>query len=122
MRSASRTCRSSSRRTARPPRSRRSTVGATRSWVGRRRRSLFLLKDGSGEQELRRAYGPASWLQGREFDPEPAAIDVEKERARFGEVTGRSPDAWLAAWTRGEIPDTLENSFLYQRALLLGEA
>jgi hypothetical protein len=83
---------------------------------------LFLLKGGSGEQELRRSYGLASWLQGREFDPEPAEIDVAQERARFGEITGRSPDAWLAAWNRGEIPDTLDNSFLYQRALLLGEA
>jgi hypothetical protein len=83
---------------------------------------LFLLKDGSGERELRRAFGLASWLQGREFDPEPAQLHVEEERARFARDTGRSPDAWLAAHGRGEIPDTLENSFLYQRALLLGEA
>jgi hypothetical protein len=84
---------------------------------------LFLLKDGSGERELKgRAFGLASWLQGREFDPEPAEIDVAHERARFAEVTGRLPDAWLAAWGLGEIPDTLENSFLYQRALLLGDA
>jgi hypothetical protein len=81
---------------------------------------LFLLKDGSGEQQLRRAPGLASWLQGREFDPEPAQIDVEQERTRFTEIAGRSADEWLEAWGRGEIPDTLENSFLYQRALLLG--
>jgi hypothetical protein len=83
---------------------------------------LFLLKDGSGEQALRRAPGLASWLQGREFDPEPATLDVAEERVRFAEVAGRSPDEWLQAWGRGDIPDTLDNSLLYQRALLLGEA
>src|SRR5205823_273993 len=81
---------------------------------------LFLLKGGSGEHELRKAFGLASWLQGREFDPEPEELDVERERERFAEIAGRSPDDWLQAWRRGEIADTLENSFLYQRALVIG--
>ncbi len=82
---------------------------------------VFLLKGGSGEQSLRRAPNLASWLRDGIFDPEPAEIDVEQEQRRFVEVTGRSPRQWLDVWQRGEIPDTLDNNVLYQRALLLGE-
>ena len=80
---------------------------------------LFLLKGGSGEGALRDAPGLASWTRGQAFDPEPEEIDVDEERTRFSEVTGLLPEAWLAAWRRGDIPDTLENNFLRQRALLL---
>lgn len=55
------------------------------------------------------------------FDPEPEQIDVAVECKLFEEKTGMSPEAWLAAWQRGEIPDTGwdDSSFIYQRALLL---
>jgi hypothetical protein len=55
---------------------------------------LFLLKDGSGEQELRRSFGLASWLQGREFDPEPAQLDLERERER---LRSRTYTTWRMA-------------------------
>jgi hypothetical protein len=80
---------------------------------------LFLLKNGSGEQELKMAPGLASWLRESIYDPEPEEIDVEQERAQFEKIAGCSSRQWLEAWRRGEISDTLENSFLYQRALLL---
>lgn len=82
---------------------------------------LFLLKDGLGEQKLRAAPGLASWIRGGVFDPEPAEIDLEQERARFAKLAGCPVQEWLEAWNRGEVPDTLDNSFLYQRALLLEE-
>jgi len=82
---------------------------------------MFLLKGGSGEQALRRAPNLAGWLRDAIFDPEPGELDVEQEQCRFAEVTGRSPRQWLDAWQRGDIPDTLDNNVIYQRALLLGE-
>ena len=80
---------------------------------------LFLLKGGEGERALRHAPGLASWLQGRAFDPEPAVVELERERAAFEGLAGRTPRAFLAAWNQGELPDTLTNNLLYQRALLL---
>jgi hypothetical protein len=80
---------------------------------------LFLLKGGSGERTLRDAAGLASWLRGKEFDPEPPELDVNAERLRFKTLAGRPVEAWLEAWRRGEIPDTLDNNLLCQQALLL---
>jgi hypothetical protein len=82
---------------------------------------MFILKGGGAEKALRTAPGLASWLGGHVFDPEPAEIDVEHEQHRFETETGQSSQQWLAAWQHGEIPDTLDNNLLYQRALLLGE-
>jgi hypothetical protein len=83
---------------------------------------LFVLKGGSGEQALHGAPNLAGWLRDGTFDPEPAEIDVAEEQTRFAKIAGSSPRQWLEAWQRGEIPDTLDNNVLYQRALLLGEA
>lgn len=80
---------------------------------------LFLLKGGSAETALRYAPGLAGWLRGQAFDPEPDEIDEDLERERFRGETGQLPEEWLAAWRHGDIPDTLENNFIYQRALLL---
>jgi hypothetical protein len=81
---------------------------------------LFLLCDGSGEQKLRDAFALASWIRGREYDPtraEPA--DVDAARCDFETATGRSPEAWLAMWRGGELPDTTENNLRAHEARLL---
>lgn len=84
---------------------------------------LFLLQDGAGEQRFRRAPFLASWLHGRVFDSEPQQIDIEVARKQFAAITRRSPEDWLEAWRRGEIPDAPDinpdGSFIYLRALFL---
>ncbi len=45
--------------------------------------------------------------------------DVGALRERFEAQTGRSPEAWLAAWKRDELEDTPENMHLLVRAAAL---
>jgi hypothetical protein len=81
---------------------------------------LFLLADGGGERRLREAYALASWLRGREYDPTRAGgVDVSSAREAFRVRTGHMPEAWLDAWRRGALADTLDNNLLAQEALLL---
>lgn len=56
-----------------------------------------------------------SWAKGLEFrkldipGPIPAE-DVETELARMTAESGLSPEAFVEAWRRGEVPDTLRNT------------
>jgi hypothetical protein len=81
---------------------------------------LFLLRRGSGLQELAVRRGLAAMLRDQELDP--ADLDsgeTDLERRRFTEAVGRTPEEWLAAWRAGEVPDTPENNLLLHQALLL---
>jgi hypothetical protein len=79
------------------------------------------VRDGGGERALRDAAGLASWLRGNEYDPEPPPLDKEAECRKFEQREGRSPRQWVEAFRQGQIPDTLENNYRYQLALLLEE-
>lgn len=76
---------------------------------------LFLLRDGDGDRALHaEATSLRSFVTGSEVDPDRIdTVDVAEERARFLAETGRAPDAWLAAWSAGELPTTADN---YRRA------
>ncbi len=45
--------------------------------------------------------------------------DRAAECALFKEQTGRTPEAWVAAWKRGTIEDTAENGHVLVRAVAL---
>jgi hypothetical protein len=82
---------------------------------------LFLLRGGEGLRVLADAPGLASWLSGSEVEPERLQnLDVEAETRAFLERTGKSPEAWLAAYAAGEVPESFENILLTHRARLLG--
>lgn len=82
---------------------------------------LFLLRGGEGLRVLADAPGLASWLNGSEVEPERLQnIDVDAENQAFLARTGKRPDAWLAAYEAGELPETFENILLTHRARLLG--
>jgi hypothetical protein len=82
---------------------------------------LFLLRGGEGLRVLADAPGLASWLSGSEVEPERLQnIDVAAETKAFIERTGKKPDAWLAAYEAGDLPETFENILLTHRARLLG--
>jgi hypothetical protein len=82
---------------------------------------LFLLRGGSADERLRtEAAGLESWLRGMEYDPERLTpLDLTSERTQFEQQTGQAPEAWLSAWRRGDIEDTLDNNLLAHRATLL---
>ena len=84
---------------------------------------LFLLCDGSGEQRLRSAFALASWLRGREYDPERSLALADSElaaaRQEFTKRAGSPPESWLQSWRAGSLPDTLENNLLSHEALSL---
>jgi hypothetical protein len=82
---------------------------------------LFLLRGGDGLSRLADAPGLASWLNGSEVEPERLqSIDVEAETRAFIARTGKNPEAWLAAYASGELPESFENILLTHRARLLG--
>jgi hypothetical protein len=81
---------------------------------------LFLLRDGAGMKRLQDEPPLASFLTGVTLDPEQeATIDVEAERDAFMAATGLHPNEWLNRYRAGHLPDTLENSLLHLRAILV---
>ena len=81
---------------------------------------LFLLRRGSGVQELAVRRGLAALLRDQEVDPDEidrAAIDLE--RARFCSELRQTPEEWLEAWRAGQKRDTPENNLVLHQALLL---
>lgn len=82
---------------------------------------LFLLRDGDGERTLANdAPSLRSWVGGSDADPEKLAeIDVPKERAAFETKHGVTPEAWLAQWRSGALPQNGENYRTAYDALLI---
>lgn len=82
---------------------------------------LFLLRDGDGERALaKEAPSLRSWIGGSDADPEALAeIDVPKERAAFEREHGVTPEAWLAQWRSGALPETASNFRTTHSAMLL---
>ncbi len=81
---------------------------------------LFLLRRGSGLQELASRRGLSAMLAEQEIDP--AAIDAAEtqiERTRFCDEVAQTPEEWLDAWRAGDKPDTPENNLWLHQALLL---
>lgn len=82
---------------------------------------LFLLRDGDGERTLaNEAPSLRSWIGGSDADPEKLAeIDVPTERATFVARHGVNPEAWLAQWRSGALPETAANFRTAHQAMLL---
>jgi hypothetical protein len=82
---------------------------------------LFLLRDGDGQRALAESRPSlASWIEGNDADPDQLAeIDPEAERAAFIDATGQSPEAFLAEWRAGQLPNTNVNLGRAYRAMLL---
>lgn len=82
---------------------------------------LFLLRGGDGVQALA-ADAPSlrSWVSGSDADPEALAEpDIPKERADFQAKQGMSPEAWLAQWRAGALPQSGANYRAAYDAMLL---
>jgi hypothetical protein len=81
---------------------------------------VFLRRGGPGEAALQEAIGLTSWLRGRVVDPEAEAdLDVAAARAEFQQVTGQSPEDWLARERSNPTPASARDLGLTYRALLL---
>lgn len=82
---------------------------------------LFLLRDGDGERALaNEAPSLRSWVSGSDADPEKLAeIDPSKERAAFAAKYGMNPEAWLAQWRSGALPESALNFRTAHEAILL---
>jgi hypothetical protein len=81
---------------------------------------LFLLRRGSGVQELVVRRGLAGLLQDQEVDPEDLdTFEVENERQRFCDTVAQTPEEWLDDWRAGLKEDSPENNLLLHQALLL---
>jgi len=85
---------------------------------------LFLMRDGDGSKALAlEAPSIWSWASGNDVDPEALSeIDIDAERASFLERTGQTPEAWLAQWRTGEMPQDAAAYVLAYRAALLERA
>lgn len=81
---------------------------------------LFLLRRGSGLQELAVRRNLGQMLRDQELDPEDLdAVEVEQERRRFCDGAQQTPEEWLADWRAGQKADTPANNLLLHQALLL---
>lgn len=81
---------------------------------------LFLLRRGSGVQELAVRRGLAALLRDQEVDPDEIDRAVtEVERARFCSELQQTPEEWLEAWRAGQKADTPANNLVLHQALLL---
>lgn len=81
---------------------------------------IFLLRRGSGLQELVMRRGIGAMLGDQELDPLTLDTEeVDQERARFCDTVSQTPEEWLADWRAGDKPDTPENNLLLHQALLL---
>jgi len=82
--------------------------------------ALFLLRRGSGLQELVVRRGLAAMLRDQELDPAALdSVEVDQERQRFCDTVAQTPEEWLAAWRAGQTADTPESNLLLHQALLL---
>lgn len=81
---------------------------------------LFLLRRGSGLQELAVRRKLAEMLRDQELDPaELDSVEIDQERQRFCDAVTQTPEEWLDAWRAGQVADTPENNLLLHQALLL---
>ena len=81
---------------------------------------LFLLRRGSGVQELAVRRGLAALLRDQEVDPDEIdRATIDAERARFCSELRQTPEEWLEAWRAGQKADTPENNLVLHQALLL---
>lgn len=81
---------------------------------------LFLLRRGSGVEELAGRRGLAAMLREQEIDPDEidrAATEVE--RTRFCRELRQTPEEWLSAWRAGQKANTPESNLVLHQALLL---
>jgi len=98
------------------------TLDARRDEIERRSAPivLFLLRRGSGLQELTTRRGLAVLLRDQELDPEDLdTFEMESERQRFCDVVKQTPEEWLNEWRAGQKEDSQENNLLLHQALLL---
>ncbi len=83
---------------------------------------LFLLRGGSGTEELKFQPALASAVRGSDIDPDEAStIDVASGRSQFEAQTGVTPEAWLAEHQDETARTNAETLALYYRARLLTE-
>ncbi len=81
---------------------------------------LLLLRGGLGQSELANSPGLASWVRSHDIDPYAlSTINVGRERTRFQDDVGESPESWLQRWRNGEIPATSASTSRAYRAALL---
>jgi hypothetical protein len=81
---------------------------------------LFLLRRGSGLQELAVRRGLAAMLREQEVDPDEIdRASTEQERARFCAELRQTPEEWLESWRAGQKADTPESNLVLHQALLL---
>ena len=81
---------------------------------------LFLLRRGSGLQELAVRRGLATLLREQEIDPDEIdRASTELERSRFSSELRQTPEEWLLAWREGQKADSPENNLILHQALLL---
>ena len=81
---------------------------------------LFLLRRGSGVQELAVRRGLATLLREQEIDPDEIdRASTEVERARFSSELRQTPEEWLLSWREGHKADSPENNLILHQALLL---
>ena len=81
---------------------------------------LFLLRRGSGLQELAVRRGLAAMLREQEVDPDEIdRASTEIERARFCVEQRQTPEEWLEAWRAGKKAETTESNLVLHQALLL---
>jgi hypothetical protein len=82
---------------------------------------ILLLRGGAGERALQSAPALASFARDASFEVIPRPPHDEA-RAAFEQRYGMDPEAWLSAWRKGALPDTLENNYVLSEALTLGDA
>jgi hypothetical protein len=81
---------------------------------------LFLLRRGSGLQELAVRRGLATLLREQEIDPDEIdRATTELERSRFASELRQTPEEWLLSWREGQKADSPENNLILHQALLL---
>ena len=82
---------------------------------------LFLLRKGDGERALaEKAPSLSSWVRGSDADPEALAeINVPRERQRFQDQSGMTPESWLNGWRSGATPRSGQTYSLAYWAMLL---
>ena len=81
---------------------------------------LFLLRRGSGLQELAVRRGLGELLRDQEIDPADLdTFEVDHERQQFCDNVAQTPEEWLDGWRAGNKADTPENNLLLHQALLL---
>ena len=102
----------------------RDEVEQLRSEGKRNADELAALKVGKAKKRPRRGAEPAEY-SAPELAPRPGAeqlervIDVPAERVAFEARTGKTPEAWLAAWRSNITPRDPANTLLSFRAAVV---